>query len=310
MEAEIFGPVPSRRLGQSIGINHIPPKICTYACRYCQLGKAIRMQSNREAFYPVDDILKLVKNRLNSCGQVDYLSLVPDGEPCLDLNLGELIKGLKSFGIPVAIISNASMLWDQKIREELSLADWVSLKVDAFSESIWRKVDCPVKSLDHQKIKEGMLTFSQMFKGKLVTESMLISGINDEEIELTKMADFIASLNPHTAYLSIPTRPPADTKVKPANEAAIQQAYALYSSKISNVELLIGYEGNAFSASGNAEADILSITAVHPMREDAMHELLKKNNASYELVNRLIQEGKLLKLEFQGHSFYLRKLKT
>ncbi|MFO7879553.1 MAG: radical SAM protein [Bacteroidota bacterium] len=305
----IFGPVPSRRLGQSIGINHIPPKICTYACRYCQLGNAIRMQTEREAFYDPEDIVRQVKERLNTADKVDYLTLVPDGEPALDARLEELITGLKKLDVPVAVISNASLLWDEQVRKALLKTDRVSVKVDAATEEMWRKVDRPHKNLDFETVKQGVRDFASAYEGYLMTESMLIDGYNDKEAELRKMADFLGEINPDVAYIAIPTRPPADPDVKPAGEKALQTAWALFSEKVKRAELLIGYEGNAFAASGDAESDILSITAVHPMREDALRELLNKNNADMQLVEQLINDKKLLKLNFGEHNFYLRKLK-
>ncbi|MFP4663905.1 MAG: radical SAM protein [Bacteroidales bacterium] len=305
----IFGPVPSRRLGQSIGINHIPPKICTYACRYCQLGKAIRMQTEREAFYDPEDIVRQVKERLNTADKVDYLTLVPDGEPALDARLDELITGLKKLDVPLAVISNASLLWDEQVRNALLKSDRVSVKIDAATEEMWRKVDRPHKNLDFETVIQGVRDFASAYEGYLMTESMLIDGYNDKEAELRKIADFLGEINPDVAYIAIPTRPPADPDVKPAGEKALQTAWALISEKVKRAELLIGYEGNAFAASGDAESDILSITAVHPMREDALRELLNKDNADMQLVEQLIKDKKLLRLSFGGHNFYLRKLK-
>lgn len=305
----VFGPVPSRRLGQSIGVNHIPPKICTYACRYCQLGKAIRMQTKREVFYNPDDITKQVAESLKNNPDVDYVTLVPDGEPSLDINLGKLIQSLKSLEVPVAVITNASMLWRDDVREEMSAADWVSLKVDAMDEALWRKVDRPHKSLDFEKVAAGMLDFAGSYTGQLNTETMLIHGYNDSEAVLRKNSSFISRLDPEIAYIAIPTRPPADSKVLPADERQLQLAWKIYAEKIKNVEMLIGYEGNAFASTGDFEQDILSITAVHPMREDAVMELLKKTGTHKSLLDRLVREDKLVVNSFSGERFYLRKLK-
>ncbi|HKK68915.1 MAG TPA: radical SAM protein, partial [Bacteroidales bacterium] len=176
MTQVIFGPVPSRRLGQSIGINHIPPKVCTYACRYCQLGNAIRMQTRREAFYKPEDIILQVKERLNHSGHVDFLTLVPDGEPALDARLDELITGLKKLEVPVAVISNASLLWNEDVRQALLKTDRISVKVDAATEETWRKVDRPHKNLDFETVKQGVRAFAAAYEGYLMTESMLIDG--------------------------------------------------------------------------------------------------------------------------------------
>ena len=114
-----YGPVPSRRLGQSLGINNIPPKICTYSCIYCQIGRTLNMHVNQQAFYEPKDILKDVKNKVKEAKSkkepIDYLAFVPDGEPTLDINLGEEIEMLNSLGIKIAVITNASLLWKRML---------------------------------------------------------------------------------------------------------------------------------------------------------------------------------------------------
>lgn len=307
-----FGPVPSRRLGRSLGINNIPPKICTYSCVYCQLGRTFRMQVDRDAFYDPEEIIRAVEARLSELRRkdepVDYLTFVPDGEPTLDLNLGQEIELLKQLSIPVAVITNSSLIFREAVREELSQADWVSLKVDAASEPVWRRINRPHKELDLAEIKQGLLEFARTFRGTLASETMLIQGLNEDTAELEKTAKLLAELEPAIAYIAIPMRPPTEAWVKPADEGAVARAYALFSERLPRVELLIGYEGNAFSTIGDAVQDLLSITAVHPMRKQAVQELLARDRADWEVVRRLLAEGKLVELTYRGERFYLRKL--
>ena len=307
-----FGPVPSRRLGRSLGINNIPPKICTYACVYCQLGRTIKMQVERQAFYEPEEVLSVVRDKVISAldqdEAIDYLSFVPDGEPTLDLNLGVEISALRELGIRIAVISNASLIWREDVRAELMEADWVSLKVDAVRIPTWRQVDRPHGSLTLNAILDGIRTFAGDFKGDFVTETMLVDGVNDNEDDLVELAEFLGEIQPAIAYLSIPTRPPAEDWVRAADEGCINLAYQLVGKRVDHVELLLGYEGNAFSSTGDAEEDILSITAVHPMREDALRHLLKEAGSSWDLVADLIQQGKLVELQHLGKSFYLRRI--
>lgn len=310
-----FGPVPSRRLGKSLGINNIPDKVCSYACVYCQIGKTLRMEVKRRPFYPPELIFEEVKRKVEKAWErgerIDYLTFVPDGEPTLDANLGEEIEMLKSFNIPLAILTNSSLIWREDVRNDLLKLDFVSLKLDAVTEALWRKVDRPHKTLKLDKILEGILEFRRDFKGKIVTETMLIDGINYGD-ELKKIAEFLRELKPDMAYIAVPTRPPWENWVKPAREDVINLAFHVFADAIGEerVEYLIGYEGNAFAFTGNVEEDILAITAVHPMREDALRELLKKANAGWDIVEKLIAEGKLIELEYEGKRFYMRKLKS
>ena len=314
IETLAFGPVPSRRLGRSLGVNNIPPKTCSYSCVYCQLGKTSNMLVDRQAFYKPEQILMQVERKINEATlrgeRIDYITFVPDGEPTLDVNLGREISLLKHAGIPIAVITNASLLWREEVREELLAADFVSLKVDAVSQDLWRRIDRPHKDLKLDKILNGVKEFARSFEGILVSETMLIDCVNYED-ELERIANFLESLvKLDRAYIAIPTRPPTEMWVKPAKEETLNAAFQKFSKCLESdkVEFLIGYEGNAFAFTGNVKADLLSITAVHPMREEAVAELLKKANAGWQIINELLRNGELVRLEYEGNTYYMRKL--
>jgi len=306
-----FGPVPSRRLGKSLGINNIPSKVCTYSCLYCQVGRTTAMTLDRRAFYKPEEIFRDVRNRLaktkENAEPVDYLAFVPDGEPTLDINLGSELTMLKSLGIPVGVITNGSLLWRDDVREALAGAAWVSLKIDAVEERIWRRIDRPHKMLGLSVFLRGMMEFAGTFTGKLVTETMLVAGVNDGDGCLTEVASFIHELEPSIAYLSIPTRPPALKWVCAPDEETVNRAYRIFAEKLKHVEYLIGYEGDAFAFTGDIQKDLLSITAVHPMRREAVDALLSRAGASWAVVDRLLAHGELAEMKHDGHLFYLRK---
>ncbi len=307
-----FGPVPSRRLGRSLGINNIPPKICTYACVYCQLGPTLTMFVDRQAFYEQEKIIlavrdKVAKSRVSD-EAIDYLTFVPDGEPTLDLNLSAEISALRELHIPIAVISNASLIWREDVRDDLMGADWVSLKVDAVQEPAWRRINRPHGKLNLNNILGGISDFARVFEGELATETMLVKGVNDDEANLRETARFLGEIKPKVAYIAIPTRPPAEEWVRPTQEEQIHQAYHLFKQQVDQVELLLGYEGNAFATTGDAEQDLLSITAVHPMRDDAVEQLLTKAGANWGLLEDLVRQDKLVDLSYGGRHFYLRRI--
>nr|AAZ32460.1 Fe-S oxidoreductase [uncultured euryarchaeote Alv-FOS1] len=299
-----FGPVPSRRLGRSLGVNNIPDKVCTYACVYCQIGNTLSMEIERRKFYEPEEIRDAVAEKITR--GVDYITFVPDGEPTLDANLGRTAELLREFGVKLAIITNSSLLYREDVRNELMRFDYVSLKLDAVSEMLWRFVDRPHKSLSLDSILAGMLDFASEFKGTLVTETMLIDGV-DYEVEIKKLAEFLGELKPEVAYIGVPTRPPAEKWVKPADEYTVSMAYEEF-SRITRVEYLTGFEGTEFSSTGNFEEDLMSITAVHPMREDAVFELMRRCGATEEDLQELIDDGKLIVGEYEGHRYYMRAL--
>ena len=306
-----FGPVPSRRLGRSLGINNIPPKICSYSCVYCQLGRTLQMRVEREPFYDPQEIVEAVQKHLAALSErgegVDYLTFVPDGEPTLDINLGQTIERLKPLGIKVAVITNASLIWRQDVRSDLIGADWVSLKVDSVRPETWQRVNRPYGALRLDLIMEGMLAFAQAYEGELVTETMVVRGLNDHTEQFVELAAFLARLAPKKAYLAIPTRPPAEAWVQPPEEADLIQGFMILREKVGEVELLTGYEGDAFASTGDAESDLLAITAVHPMRKEAVQALLERTGAPWSLVEHLVKQGLVREVEFGGREFYLRR---
>jgi len=309
-----FGPVPSRRLGRSLGINNIPPKTCSYSCVYCQLGKTSTLTVDRQAFYKPEDVVRHVISKVAEVTarneRVDYLTFVSDGEPTLDINIINEITPLKQKGIPMAVITNASLLWREDVKEALLEADFVSLKVDAVSEGLWRRINRPHKSLRLSMILKGIQKFVKEFKGTVVSETMLIEGI-DYGNEFERIAELLSKLKKlDKAYIAIPTRPPAEKWVKPAKEEVANVAFQSFSQNLGakRVEYLMGYEGNAFAFTGNVEEDLLSIMAVHPMRKEGIKRFLRKANADWQIIKKLLCEGKIIELEYKGKKYYMRKL--
>ena len=305
-----FGPVPSRRLGRSMGINHIPPKICSYACVYCQLGKTPKMQMHRQVYYRPQELYRSVCQKVDEVRKqkevIDYLAFVPDGEPMLDVNLGIHIELLKSLSIPIAVISNGSLISSSTVCKDLCKADWISLKMDAVTELLWRTINRPHGRLNLHQILEGMLFFRKEYTGTLVTETMLLKGMNDSDKSFHQIGQFIAHLQPEVAYLSIPTRPPADKNVRPADPGSINIAYQIMKNYVNKVELLVSCEGNTFSSAGDIRKDILSITAVHPMRLEAIETLLSKKKAGWTIIEKMLKQGELVKTSYEGNIFFMR----
>jgi wyosine [tRNA(Phe)-imidazoG37] synthetase (radical SAM superfamily) len=308
-----FGPVPSRRLGRSLGINNIPPKVCSYSCVYCQVGRTVELAAERSTFYPPEEVVREVEARVREVRErgeaIDYLAFVPDGEPTLDVHLGREIAGLRPLGIPVAVISNASLLGREDVRSDLARADWVSLKVDAVREDVWRRLNRPHGSLRLDDQLQAGLRFSRRFAGTLATETLLVAGLNDRETHIGELGRYLEALGPDVAYLSVPTRPPAEEWVLAPADDVVFRAWQSLSSRLADtrVELLVGDEGNAFASSGDARADLLAITAVHPMREDAVRDLLARAGARWPLVEQLVRQGLLARREHRGQAFFMRR---
>jgi wyosine [tRNA(Phe)-imidazoG37] synthetase (radical SAM superfamily) len=313
----IYGPVPSRRLGRSLGINNLPSKICSYTCGYCQAGRTTRLQVERTVYSSPEQIFGEASRRIEALRKrgerIDYLSFVPNGEPTLDANLGRTIELLKPLGIGIAVITNASLLWRADVREELAKADWVSVKVDTVREELWRTLDRPHPSLRLQTILAGVRSFAEAFQGELESETMLVRGVNDSGDDLTQTGTFIAHLKPARACLSAPVRPPAEPWVEPPTEDSLNLAFQIYRECGLPVEMLVEYEGTSFSSTADVGEDLLAITAVHPMREDAVREFLTRKKCDWRTVQTLLKDGRLVETEYRGNKFYvvpIRKVST
>jgi wyosine [tRNA(Phe)-imidazoG37] synthetase (radical SAM superfamily) len=265
----------------------------------------------RETYFKPQALSELVRGKIGQVRErgetIDYLAFVPDGEPTLDINLGREIELIKSTGIRIAVITNASLIWRDDVRQDLLKADWVCLKFDAVSAAVWRKINRPDRHLAMDNILEGLRDFARSFPGELATETMLVRGLNDSAVEIGRIASFLGELKPAVSYLAVPTRPPAEP-LEPVSAQAINCAYQIMSRRLRRVEYLIGYEGDAFASTGDIRHDLLSITAVHPMREDAVAKMLDRLGGNRDAVREMVSEGSLLELHYRGKKFYARKL--
>jgi wyosine [tRNA(Phe)-imidazoG37] synthetase (radical SAM superfamily) len=268
------------------------------------------MLTERREFYKPEEILSEVAERIINIRKanenIDYITFVPDGEPTLDLNLGEMIEMLKVYEIKIAVITNGSLLWKKDVQEDLFKADLVSIKIDSVLESVWRKTDRPQHTLSLSKIIEGIEHFSQHFKGDILTETMLVEGFNDFDESLKETASLISWLDPTKAYLLIPTRPPSESWVKPPSNESINNAFQIFDERLNKVELITGYEGNDFVYTGNFEDELLSTLSVHPMREEAIKSFIAKSVAGWPILQKLLTEKKLVEVEYAGNKFYQR----
>lgn len=310
-----FGPVPSRRLGNSLGINNIPPKACSYSCVYCQVGPTENPTTEPRSFYAPEDVADAVRVRVEAVRQhgdaVDYLTFVPDGEPTLDVHLASAIERVRSLDIPVAVITNGSLLWRREVREALLSADWVSIKVDAADEATWRRVNRPAPELDLKVVREGLRRFADTFGGTLVTETMLVNDINDDEAGLDETAKVVAALHPEHSYLAVPTRPPAVVGTTAPSPETFARALDLFKGALGEgdgrVVSLTGYAQGSFGFSGDVIGDILATTAVHPMSGNDMEAFLNKCQAQIDLAERLVADGKLKTIRHDGQTFYVSR---
>lgn len=312
MYRKIFGPVPSRRLGRSLGINNIPSKYCSYSCIYCQVGRTKNLTIKRRKFYDISSILNELIPVLNRLGEksIDYITFVPDGEPTLDINLGKITREIREItDIPLAILTNSSLLFMEDVRNDLTYFNLVSLKIDSVIDKIWRKINRPYGKLDINKILEGIIEFRDIYNGKIITETMIIKNINDSIENFKSNIDFISSIDVDKAYISIPIRPPAEKWVLPSTKDKIVEAHEIYKEKLGDrVELLIKPEGEKFlSSTGEIVEDFLATISVHPMREDYAYKFIEKSGEiPSKILKKLLEEKRISRIKYRGKYFYIK----
>ncbi len=312
LEEVVFGPVPSRRLGISLGVNNVYRKYCTYSCIYCQAGRTTNLTVERRSFYSKELVIKSVAEALSrSRVKVRYVTFVPNGEPTLDINIGDEIKGLKNVvNCRVAVISNASLMWRRDVRDDLMNADLVSVKVDASVEEVFKLINRPHPTLRLSKVIEGLRLFSREYGGELITESMLVRGVNDSLDNVLGLADLIRIIEPSKSYIMIPVRPPAENWVSPPPREKVEEVIDELSRYLGKgrVELLAEVEGRPEELLGEDVIEsIKRLTSVHPLKLDyALGEVMRKLGIGREDALRLLRSVKDLEIVRYGDEFFVR----
>jgi len=306
----IFGPVPSRRLGRSLGVNTIPSNTCSYDCVYCQAGLTTSCSLNREFFRSPFEIACLVQQRISALNEqaipIDFISLVPNGEPTLDCCISKTIRQLRHTGYRIAVFTNASLLWNDRVKEDLMCADYVSVKVDTVNEASWRRINRPHPRLQFDAIQEGLVEFSRSYNGTLTTETMFINTMNDSFEEVRALGAYLARVKRAKSYFAIPLRPPAESyAIAPPPETLNMLSHAVMSG-IAGSEMLCCPEGSDFDGADDAEEALLGILAVHPMTTAAIEGFLRKKEGSINRLHLMVERRLLHPVVFRGTTFYVK----
>ena len=211
----LYGPVPSRRLGRSLGVDIVPFKVCTLDCVYCQLGRTSKKTVERKDYVPVEAVVAELKARLEEGLEADFVTISGSGEPTLNSRLGELIDGIKKItDIPVAIVTNGTLLYREDVRADCAKADVVVPSLDAGDEAAFQKVNRPYKDISIEKLVDGLSAFRKEFSGQIWLEVFLVEGLNTDTAEIDKIKGLIKRIRPDKVQLNTAVRPTADPAVK------------------------------------------------------------------------------------------------
>jgi wyosine [tRNA(Phe)-imidazoG37] synthetase (radical SAM superfamily) len=305
----VFGPVPSRRLGQSLGIDPIPFKTCNWNCVYCQLGRTTPLTLERKEFIPPADILNEVQQVIetSSPGKINWITFVGSGEPTLHSKLGQMILQVKKWtDIPVAVITNGSLLYLPEVRDELAAADAVMPTLDAGNSRLYRQINRSAPRFTLDLLVEGMEVFRKMYRGKLWIEVMLLKGINDQADTLQEIAEIMKKLDPDMIHITLPIRPPAESGIQPADLEGIERAANILGLAAPVIAPIISTEGEAISV-GNLNETIVSIVTRHPMKEEELICLFSDwpDGVIHQRLIDLSVSKKIKKVDKNGKSYWL-----
>ncbi len=297
-----YGPVPSRRLGRSLGVSLCPPKTCTFSCVYCQLGRTNHLQVKRENFFPKEEVLSEIEGQLAN-NEVDFITLAGDGEPTLSADIGWVIRKCKDISDkPVAVITNGSLLFKPEIRYSLVEADVVLPSLDAGSEAIYKIINRPHGSLNFDNMLQGQIDFRHEYGGQIWLEVMLVQDLNDTETSLKDIRKAIDQINPQRVYIMTPIRPPAETWVKPAHPEGIIKAQKILGKSVTIDDIESGEFG--LESFTNAHQAILEIGSRHPLRLEQVYEIERKFSEP-GTIERMLKKEELVKVSFDNFKYLL-----
>lgn len=296
----IFGPVPSRRLGVSLGIDPVPLKTCSYNCIYCEVGLTTCLTTERREWVPWKEILEELREYLSIHGDegLDYITFSGSGEPTLHRNIGDMIEEIKTLSrVPVAVLTNGSLLWDPETRRAIHEADLVLPSLDAVREAVWKKINRPHPSLSLEKIIEGLIKFREEYKGKIYLEILFVKDVNEGEVPY--LLEYLRKIKPDKVQLNSVARPPPHSWVKPVDEEFLKKA-----GEILKGEIVCGFPGKK-GYSPEIEEEILKALRIRPMDLPELQSLTGKRKVEIEKVlDKLEEEGKVRRVEYEGKFYF------
>ena len=276
MYKHLFGPVPSRRLGMSLGIDLIPKKVCSLNCVYCEVGRTTNLTTDRLEYVKYDEVIDELKHFMSNKPKIDYIAFSGSGEPTLNSKIGDVLKFIKEKypKVKTAILTNGTLLYDEQLREELMGADVILPSLDAASRDVFRKIDRPNKKLNIEIYIQGLVNLRKEYKGKIWLEVFLLKGYNDNKEELELLKEAILKIKPDIIQLNTLDRPGTKHDLIPLTKEEMQAIIDFW--ELPNVEIIASPDERSSieSYSGDIEKAILETIARRPCTLDDLHNFL------------------------------------
>ena len=299
----LYGPVPSRRLGRSLGVDLVPHKVCTYDCIYCQIGETTEKTLLRKEYIPGEEILTEVKAFLSEReSDLDHISLAGSGEPTLHSRIRAIIEGIKKMtSVPIAVITNGSLLWKEEVRRDLLTADIVLPSLDAVSSEVFERINRPHGRISVGKMIDGLVGFRKIYEGKIWLEVLFCKGVNDSPDELQKMKEAIGRISPDLIHLNTVVRPPSERSATPLVQKELEKIKTFFGKK---ALIISEFDRHLSRPERNLKEEIVGILKRRPL---SLEDLAKWTGIPREeveaSVKSLQEEGKI-KTRPVGNSTY------
>jgi wyosine [tRNA(Phe)-imidazoG37] synthetase (radical SAM superfamily) len=300
----LYGPVPSRRLGFSLGIDIIPFKTCTFDCVYCQLGSCSEKKIERQTYFPAEDILPKIKKALDSDQKIDAITFSGSGEPTLNADIGELIKEIKKVTqIPIVVLTNSSLMNRSSVRKALLQADIVIPSLDAVDPGVFQRINRPHPSLKVKDIIKGLQAFRSEFKGTLWLEILLVKGINDSPSHIQKLKKAIKKIKPDRIQLNTVIRPPAENTAHPLE---LQEMQAIKDLLGENCEIIAEFSREEQKpVSQDLKETVLSLIQRRPVTlSDISKSLGLHRNEALKFLDALMNEKRIKSVVHKGLRYF------
>lgn len=307
MNALVFGPVPSRRFGSSLGVNPVPFKTCNYSCVYCQLGRTRPLRTERREYLPTSRVVEEIRSALESIrSKVDFVTFMGEGEPTLASNLADMVRRTGEFWEGgISLITNGSLFSLPDVREDAMGFDVISPTVSAGDEITFRRLHRPHRLFTFRRTLDGLIDLRGSFLGEIWAEVMLVRGINDSQESLDNILEAIRTIGADRTYITVPTRPPAESGISSPQADVLRRAL---DSLPSAVDMTAPEAGEFEACSQDPVAHLLAIAANHPLREDQVVRILSSQypyNDAIDVIKKLIDEKGLQRKQYGRTIFYI-----
>ena len=301
----IFGPVPSRRLGLSLGVDPVPKKICSLDCVYCEVGRTTDKTLQRKPYVPAEIILSELSDFLSTYkNKIDVITFSGSGEPTLNSDLGKIIKGIRKLtDIKIALLTNGTILWDPDVRKDIVDVDIIMPSLDAVTPEIFKKVNQPYKNLTVDMVIKGEIALRKEFAGEYDLEILIVKGINDKESEYRKLAEVVNKIDPDSVQLNTVVRPPGKGNAK-----------AVDRNELEKLKILIGKKANIIpdfqvdkdnKGSLDLYDSLINMLKIRPCTLDEISTALQVEKETVKMaINGLGYKGYLYEEERDGKVFY------